>query len=179
MKDYEKKEYETNSPLTRYATKSIGKRLEDVRTPYGLFKQLDQEFNFQLDPCSSTSKPNNLGTPNYFVHPETDGLQQKWSQYKSVYVNPPFGNCEGWTQKSYHESLKECTVVTMVPVRTDTNWWHDWALKADEIRFVRGRVKFEGYPNGFIIVALSGLRGLLNLSIKYLWCTCSGWFLIH
>ena len=145
------KTYETKGPLTRYATKSIGKRLQDVRTPYGLFKQLDDEFHFILDPCSSTSKPNNLGTKHYFVHPETDGLKQDWSKFKSIYVNPPFGDCDSWVKKSYYESLKKCTVVTLVPVRTDTNWWHDYALLADEIRFVRGRVKFEGYENTFII----------------------------
>ena len=26
--------------------------------------------------------------------------------------------------------------------RTDTRWFHDYCLKADEIRFIKGRLKF-------------------------------------
>lgn len=37
------------------------------------------------------------------------------------------------------------------PCKTDTAWWHDYALKANEIRFVRGRVTFEEHDNPFII----------------------------
>jgi hypothetical protein len=33
-------------------------------------------------------------------------------------------------------------VVMLIPARTDTAWWHDYVVKADEVRFLRGRVKF-------------------------------------
>ena len=33
-------------------------------------------------------------------------------------------------------------VVCLVPARTDTAWWHDYAMQG-EIRFIRGRLKFE------------------------------------
>jgi hypothetical protein len=33
------------------------------------------------------------------------------------------------------------TVVCLVPSRTDTAWWHRYAMKG-EIRFLRGRLKF-------------------------------------
>jgi hypothetical protein len=45
---------------------------QDRRTPKILFNELNNEFNFQLDPCTSTEKPNNLGTPYYFKYPEQD-----------------------------------------------------------------------------------------------------------
>jgi hypothetical protein len=32
-------------------------------------------------------------------------------------------------------------VVCLVPARTDTAWWHDYATRG-EIRFIRGRLKF-------------------------------------
>jgi site-specific DNA-methyltransferase (adenine-specific) len=36
--------------------------------------------------------------------------------------------------------------VFLVPARTDVGWFHDYALKAAEIRFFRGRLKFvEGH----------------------------------
>jgi hypothetical protein len=34
--------------------------------------------------------------------------------------------------------------VCLVPARTDTRWWHDYAVQG-EIRFIRGRLKFGGH----------------------------------
>jgi hypothetical protein len=31
---------------------------------------------------------------------------------------------------------------------TDTKWWHEYAMKADEIRFVKGRLHFNGHKTG-------------------------------
>ena len=38
------------------------------------------------------------------------------------------------------------TVVCLVPARTDTAWWHDYAMRG-EIRFIRGRLKFGSSKN--------------------------------
>jgi hypothetical protein len=45
-------------------------------------------------------------------------------------------------KKAYEESRKGVTVVCVIPVRTDTKYWHDYIMKAWEIRFVKGRLKF-------------------------------------
>lgn len=43
------------------------------------------------------------------------------------------------------EERKNCEViVALVPSRTDSAWWHDHAMPATEIRFIRGRLHFEG-----------------------------------
>ena len=136
---------------TSVLTKLFKSHQQDTRTPIELFRSLDKEFNFQLDPCSSTSKPNNLKTPHYFLYPEKDGLKEDWSKYKSVFVNPPFKHANKWVEKAYNEGNKGATVVVLVPVKSDTAWWHDYALKAKEIRFVRGRVTFENFDDPFII----------------------------
>jgi site-specific DNA-methyltransferase (adenine-specific) len=58
-------------------------------------------------------------------------------------MNPPYGREIGkWMAKAHEEADRGATVVCLVPARTDTAWWHDHAAKADEIRFVRGRLKF-------------------------------------
>ena len=136
---------------TSVLTKLFKSIQQDTRTPIELFKQLDNEFHFKLDPCTSTSKPNNLNTPNYFHYPTEDGLKKDWFTYKSIFVNPPFKHADKWVLKAYEESLKGCIVVVLVPVKSDTAWWHDYALKAKEIRFVRGRVTFENFKDPFII----------------------------
>lgn len=44
--------------------------------------------------------------------------------------------------KAFHESRREgTTVVCLVPARTDTAWWHNFAMRG-EVRFIRGRLKF-------------------------------------
>ena len=66
--------------------------------------------------------------------PEIDGLQQLWRG--KCWMNPPYGRDIGlWMAKAYRSSLKGATVVCLVPSRTDTRWWHEWAMRG-EIRFL-------------------------------------------
>jgi site-specific DNA-methyltransferase (adenine-specific) len=50
--------------------------------------------------------------------------------------------------KAYEESLHGATVVALIPSRTDTRYFHDYCMKASEIRFIKGRPKFEGCIHG-------------------------------
>ena len=59
-------------------------------------------------------------------------------------MNPPYGRDMGkWVRKAYEESQRGALVVCLVPARTDTAWWHDYAAKG-YVRFLRGRLRFEG-----------------------------------
>jgi len=49
-------------------------------------------------------------------------------------------------RKAYEASQNGATVVCLVPARTDTAWWHDYAMKG-QIRLLRGRLKFGGAAN--------------------------------
>ena len=113
-------------------------------TPREFFRKLDSQFNFTLDPCA---KSHNALCSKYFT-PDDDGLIQDWSGNK-VFVNPPYGRGIGqWVKKSYEEGCKEgTTVVMLIPARTDTKYWHDYVMKADEIRLIKGRLKFGGGKN--------------------------------
>jgi len=111
-------------------------------TPKELFNQLDEEFNFTLDVCAL---PETAKCQEYFT-PETDGLNQEWSG--TCWMNPPYGKEIGlWLEKAYNEGLKGATTVCLVPSRTDTKYWHDYCMKADEIRFIKGRLKFGDSTN--------------------------------
>lgn len=108
-------------------------------TPPDLFATLDAEFNFTLDPCSTHE---NAKCAKHFTV-EDDGLAQTWAPER-VFMNPPYGRAIArWMEKAYTESLRGATVVCLVPSRTDTRWWHDYAMKG-ETRFLRGRVYFTG-----------------------------------
>ena len=101
----------------------------DWATPKAVYDELDREFYFNDDPC-----------PLFGVD-GTDGLARPWGT--STFVNPPYGRTIGlWTAKALRESFLGKTVVMLIPSRTDTIWWHRDVMCADEIRFVKGRLKF-------------------------------------
>jgi len=114
-------------------------------TPQEFYNKLDEEFDFDLDPCAI---PENAKCETFFT-PEQDGLKQNWGGY-SVFCNPPYGRkIKDWVEKCYQESKKpETQVVMLIPARTDTAYFHDYIYhKAKEIRFVRGRLKFGNSKN--------------------------------
>jgi hypothetical protein len=102
---------------------------EHWQTPDDLYRALDAEFRFTLDPC-----PNGA----------TDGLTRDWGGHR-IYCNPPYGRgVADWLEKAKEAEL----AVYLLPSRTDTKWWHELAMKATEIRFLRGRLKFKGAKQG-------------------------------
>lgn len=98
---------------------------DNWKTPEAFYKALDAEFHFDFDPCPL----NGLG-----------GLDNEWG--KVNFVNPPYSKIAVWIRKSYEEARKGKTVVLLMPSRTDTRYWHDYIMKAQEIRFIKGRLKF-------------------------------------
>lgn len=104
----------------------------DWRTPIGVYQELNLEFGFTFDPCP--------------VDPKFDGLSCKWR--KRNFVNPPYGQeIPKWIKKGFEESRRNKLVVMLIPSRTDTRWWHEYVMKADEIRFIKGRLKFSEHKN--------------------------------
>ena len=113
-------------------------------TPQDFYERLNNAFQFDLDPCATRETAK---CENHFTE-EDDGLLQSWSRQR-VFMNPPYGREIGnWVKKAYEEGLKlHTTVVCLLPSRTDTKWWHDYCMKANEIYFVKGRLKFGNSKN--------------------------------
>lgn len=115
-------------------------RTEEWATPQEFFDELNREFRFTLDPCSTDE--NHKCERFYTIF--QNGLLQDWGG-ENVFVNPPYGRkVKEWVKKCYEESKKPNTkVVLLIPARTDTAYFHDYIYhKVKEIRFVRGRLKF-------------------------------------
>lgn len=112
-------------------------------TPQAFFDQLNGEFGFTLDVCATAE---NAKCSIYFS-PEVDGLMQQWTGV--CWMNPPYGRSIGrWVQQAFESAMGNgATVVCLLPARTDTRWWHDYCMRAQEIRFVRGRLRFGGGEN--------------------------------
>lgn len=104
----------------------------DWKTPKAVYQILDAEFNFDYDPCP--------------INPKVDGLKSEWG--RSNFVNPPYGReLPKWIEKGFEQWMKGSLVVFLIPSRTDTRWWHHYCMKASEIRFIKGRLKFDDYKN--------------------------------
>jgi site-specific DNA-methyltransferase (adenine-specific) len=106
---------------------------DNWKTPEHVYNSLNKEFNFDFDPCPLNENP------------DFDGSNIEWG--KSNYVNPPYSDIKKWCKKCYEESLKNKTVVMLIPSRTDTKYWHDYVMRATEIRFIKGRLKFGDSKN--------------------------------
>lgn len=106
----------------------------DWATPKGVFDELDKEFHFNFDPCPLRGVE--------FM----DGLSIEWGT--SNFCNPPYGREIGkWTSKAVTEYERGKNIVLLIPSRTDTRWWHNDIMKATEIRFIKGRLKFGDAKN--------------------------------
>ena len=121
-------------------------------TPRWLFDALHAEFRFSLDPCATGA---NAKCARFFTR-EEDGLNQSWEN-ETVFMNPPYGRTIGlWMGKAFEASRAGSTVVCLVPARTDSRWWHSFAMRG-EIRLLQGRLRFEGgkhsapFPSAIVV----------------------------
>jgi phage N-6-adenine-methyltransferase len=111
-------------------------------TPPAFVADLARDFGgFDLDPCcrEETAK-----APNFFTE-ANDGLRKDW--YGRVFLNPPYSKPAPWLRKAIAET--ECAraelVVALLPVRTDTRWFHSFVNGVAELRFIKGRIKWIGW----------------------------------
>jgi len=112
-------------------------------TPPEVFDPLNKEFGFTLDVCASAE---NYKCGRYFDS-TTDAFGEPWPHTDVCWMNPPYGReIIHWVNHAYCVGENGGKVVCLLPARTDTKWWHDYVMKAAEVRFIKGRIKFVGAP---------------------------------
>jgi len=107
---------------------------DDWETPELLRMALYKEFKLNFDPCPLGGTVNGLSS-----------LFCRWAG-KRVYVNPPYGpGIAAWIERGFEADI----AVYLLPARTDVRWFHRLCLPyAQEIRFLKGRLKFSGHEHG-------------------------------
>lgn len=135
----------------------FSKGKDDWQTPPDLFARLHAEFAFTLDGAADAHNhllPRWLG-PGGIVE---DALSVQDNHGEVIFCNPPYSMCAEFVQWASFTARNNggCTVVLLIPARTDTRWWHQyiWNTRPGyyhgpyqgdprvEIRFIKGRVKF-------------------------------------
>ncbi len=125
----------------------FSKASDEWATPDFLFEMLNQEFHFDCDAAAQRSNCK-------CIHHFSDALSHPWYRnpeagvkLKMFFLNPPHSLIKQFMKKAYEESLKGAVVVCLIPCRTDTKYWHEYAMKAHEIRLILGRLKFGDSKN--------------------------------
>ena len=109
---------------------------QDWETPPEFMQALKQSFDLDVCAYKDTAK-----APIFFTE-QDNAFKQQW--VGKCWMNPPYGKAiPKWLERAYKESQQAyCTSVTcLIPARTDTAWFHDFAVKGT-IVLLRGRISF-------------------------------------
>lgn len=139
-------------------------------TPAALFDAVEAGAGaFDLDPCAP-DKPGTVRAARRYTVAD-DGLSREW--HGRVFMNPPYGRAMRlWLAKAISEAEAGAEVVGLLPVRTETEWWHTFVVGRADVLLLRGRLFFGdgdgGAPFGSALVlwglkpeTLAGLRAAL------------------
>ena len=99
-------------------------------TPKEFYDKLNEEFDFNFDPCP--------------LHSKFDGLVIDWKERN--FINPPYSRKlkEAFIRTAFEESKQGKVCVMLLPVSTSTKIFHEIIYPNAELRFVKGRIAFEG-----------------------------------
>ncbi|MHB1908285.1 MAG: DNA N-6-adenine-methyltransferase [Nitrososphaerales archaeon] len=121
---------------------------DNYATPKPFYNILDSEFGFDYDP--SPINPTALRA----FDGECDGSTTEWKG-KSIFVNPPYSDPRPWIENAVKEMHKGKTVVMLLKCDPSTTYFHDLILPHGQIRYIKGRISFNGerapFPNYIVI----------------------------
>lgn len=102
---------------------------DERATPQAFFDALDAEFHFEIDAAAG---PLNHKCDLWYGEGgmEYDALEADWGASR-VFLNPPYSVAGAFIAKAREEADKGATVVLLLPVRSDTKWWHKYIWDKD------------------------------------------------
>lgn len=126
------------------------KPTDEYETPQPVFDKLNEEFGFDLD---LTANAKNYKCPVWFG-PGSDTIEDMHSMVFSdlldevCWMNPPYSDPYPFCKTAYAISLVGGTVVALLNCGMNTKWFHEFCMKAAEIRFCDRRIQFwkDGKP---------------------------------
>ena len=100
--------------------------------------------SFDYDPATTKKKAEEFGIPNYDTI-ETDGLLSDWTQYKRIWINPPFTRkhefiAKAW--KTYQEVKNEIYILFPIEFLTTARFYNA-VVGGGKLFVPNGRINFE------------------------------------
>jgi phage N-6-adenine-methyltransferase len=115
--------------MTRKNFTFKGRNGDNWKTPDDIYNKLNDEFNFNFDPCPLNPNPN------------FNGLILEWGS--RTFVNPPYSNVTPWIEKAISEAEKGKIIVMLLKFDCSTKWFNEliWTYSSS-IRLVPYRIHF-------------------------------------
>lgn len=141
---------------------SFKSKSEEYETPNEIFEPLQKEFDLQLDVCATKEN----AKCDLFFTKEDDALTKDWDN--NFWMNPPFSrDLKEWVIKAFEESQKGVVGVCLLPVRSNTLWWHKYIIDTKtEVRFLKGETKFVGHKRGLWLPFAIIIFNKLNSEVR-------------
>ena len=106
----------------------------------------------EYDPATTKEQAERLGIPKYDTI-ETDGLKTDWTQYKKIWVNPPFTRKFEFLSKavqSIEDMSGDAEICFLMPIDSlTTKTFHEIIVGTNyELWLPNGRIKFDDGTGG-------------------------------
>lgn len=148
------------SPAKTGAGFNRGGSCQTYSTPKIFIDAVKKKFSireFAYDLAASTE---NTKAKHFFCE-EEDSLAQDWTKLRGdLWLNPPYSLIAPWAQKCAMSApyppqvLKTLSpkpprrIFFLVPAAVGANWWRDFVHEKAAIKFLNGRISFDG-KNGY------------------------------
>jgi transcriptional regulator with XRE-family HTH domain len=112
-------------------------------TPEGFLEAIYKVFGpIDLDPCGHLMSPV-VARRRFILAQGDDGLRDPWFG-RLAFMNPPYSELLIWLSRAHEqwEAGNVGTVLCLVPVRTDSDFFHTTLALAADIYLLRRRLKF-------------------------------------
>lgn len=129
---------------------------------------------FDYDPATIAEKAKEFGIPNFDTI-DTDGLSKDWTQYKRIWINPPFTRKHEFLAKAWETYQKvKNDIYILVPIEFLTTLRFQDSTGGGTVYIPRGRIQFEsglgkrpaGVSFGTVVVKLDDTFGIEFINLK-------------
>ena len=104
---------------------------------------VDTFGTFDYDPATVSEKAKEFGIPNFDTI-DSDGLSKDWTQYRRIWINPPFTRKHEFLAKAWETYQKtKNDIYILVPIEFLTTLRFQDAAGGGMIYIPRGRIQFE------------------------------------
>lgn len=137
------------------------------RTPVSFLDIVEEEFGHLAFDLASSDE--NCVVMDHFTERD-NALVQPWHKIRGwSWLNPPYGNIGAWAKKCHEESRLGAKVLFLVPASVGSNWYRDWVYNKCEVRFLNGRITFEGHDTPYPKDLMLGVYELGRKADQIIW----------